>query len=1010
MAQIISQAELSVTIATDGYPPPAISQWRKGGKSIPGASTGDHSFDPVADSGAYSATFTWPNIPPPVDTWDPSPMALVIVGDSTSGDQGFGDPTASMPAEMMAFSGRKLTIVDNCYANGTTTLDWADTRPGSLLSNALALAKAGNATHISIALGPNDCSVLHNITADEFKANLIKIREAVLANGQKLILHYGLIPLESASIHTWTQASIDLGLSYRAGINSLINGKNVLLGDTRLADYLRTNPATYQGGTAQEYPLVGGFHQSDTGVQHSARLWAEGCEFAVTPWARNLRDTWALPPLVNPDKSINWVNRAARWTFWDKDSISRRIGGHFKGAHPGNPPDDREDYYHYPEHTDYFLRTKFGTGDKIVTDKDLGHPGDLLTWECAQETRPWQFSLGGAGVDPGIGNLRTGLPLEATDELAPENNPAGYITTQGEVLRDEYLKDPSKYTIISGRGDGFTSAAIFLKQHRQEWVDQGNGKYSKIVGGDYWSVRGQTLFVPPDRKTVAPVKAVQFGAYYNLCLRSTPKAGGDIWSPATPNASSLYVSDKIVCGEALVVDPVQRILTIIASPTSRDGDAPPPPVYQFPEGETPIKVSSSDMNELAAVVVWTPTGSKVVIFALQGYALKNHSQPWYAFSNLGSFSGFRRICEEPLPFACADLLKIGTDAALAPQPDPGSINLADPNQRASYSNPADPQRYLCFPKKCWFAVASKEEGEFKMYDFSKWMEYVWNQYIEPDQAKWEVTRAAHDDGAFPPTVESRPDLAPTPILSFPIDRPTCMLASGYGGPEIGWKWSDIQKLMIGCEDGTVHFVNISWYVDYYNWTGWNPPELAATAKPGEWPMPQHFGSIWVGRGLVDMCWARFTISNSEVNYLGVMNKATVEHQDKDAHGFANAFYCVCRGDRQVKLVINRYDEPTRRQLSATYITIKSKELLDPTCATMQDRFVLVNVGDGDGEAIHTFQKGWIGRGAIPDTDNNPGFPGFWFPPDPLDPAKTIGWSGKYSPGGFVEFAVNNNAN
>jgi hypothetical protein len=1008
MTQNPGDAQLTVAISADGFPPPAISQWRKEGQSIPGANSGNLSFDPAADAGAYSATFTWPNITPPVDTWDPSPMALVVIGDSTSGDQGFGDPTATMPAEILAFSGRKLTIVANCYANGTTTMDWADTSDGSLLSKALAKAKFGQATHVSIALGPNDCSVLHNITADEFKANLIKIRDAVIANGQKLILHYGLIPLVSASLNTWTQASVDLGLSYRPMIDSLIDRKSVLLGDTRLSDYLRNNPATYQGGTAQVSPLVGGFHQADTGRVHSGRIWAEGCEFAVTPSARTLGSTWALPPLVNPDKSINWANRAARWTFWDKDSISRRIGGHFKATHPGNPPDNREVYYHYPDKLEPLVRDHFGTGNTITTDKDLGHPGQSFdTWPCAQEVQP--YNLGGPpGIDPGVGNLRKGLPSEAVNVLDPLNNPAGYHTTTGDITRDVYLANPGKYTITSGRGDDFTHPEIFLQGHRQDWCDQGNGLYSFRWGGNYWSDRGQALYVPKDRTTPAgPIQSVQFGAYYNLAIRTSPKAGGAFWGPSVPNCSCIYVSDKIVCGEALAVDPVLRILTVLTSPTSRDGDAPPPPVYQFPEGEIPIKVSSSDMNELAAVIVWTPTGSKVVIFALQGYALKNHSQPWYAFSNLGSFSGFRRICDRELKAVCADYVKIGTDAALAPQPDPGSINLADPNQRKGYSNFDDHQRYMCFPKKCWFAATSREEGTYEMFDFTLWMKFVWDQYMEPDQAKWETTRAAHDDGTFPPTIADRPDLAPVPELSFPIERPTCMIASGYGGPEIGWDYSDIQKLVIGCEDGTCQVVNISWYVDTYNWTGFNPPNV-------DWSRPRNRslgGSFWVGRGLVNMAWAHFSIPNSEIHYLGVMNKATTRGDDQDAMGTGNAFYAVCRGDSETKLVIARFELANNRMLSGVHLRIRGSELKDHTSVSVQDRFNIVNITDGEGEAVHSFQKGTLGRSPEPDSAGNQNaYPGFSAPPDPTDPSKLINWSGMFKPGGFVEFTVCNNGN
>lgn len=1013
MPDPITNAKLTVTVSAEGFPQPSIQQWRRDGHSVPGQSSTDYSFD-VSSGGSVSATIAFPNYEGGADSaWDGTPIAIVVIGDSTSRDHGGGDPTDGMPAELLAFSGRKLTIVANCAADGTTTKDWSDNSAGSLLSMALLKAKAGNATHIMITLGPNDCSVNHQITAADYLANMDLICASILANGQKPILNYGLLPLVSAGENSWTQASIDLGLSYRAGINSLVDGKHVLLGDVKLPDYLRANPATYIGGTLQESPLVGGYHQWTTGRQHTSRMWAEGLELAVNPSARSLRSTWNNPPMVNPDGSINWANRANHWNLFDRDSVSKRIGGHFKSFHPGIPPDTREALYQYPDQFEPLIRDKMGFGNTVTIDGDLGHPGkNFVTEPTPQEVYPFNLSAPGGkpGVDPGVNNLKTSLPPNAINVLDPANNPAGYHTTTGDITRSAYLANTSGFTVISGKGDGFTPPETFMKAERQQWIDQGNGLFSKLRDGNYWSVRGQTLFVPPDPTTVSPIAPVQFGAYYGLVIRTSPKAGGTPYGAITTlrNISAIYVSDKIVCGEALAIGKTadgKWLLTCIPAPTSRDPDAPPPPSYEFPAGEIPTHVSSSDMNELALVTVWTPTGSKAVIFELQGYALKGHSQPWYAFSNLGSFSGFRRIGEQALTFACPTVGKIGTNAALAPQPDPGSINLADPNQRAGYSNFADPGHYMCFPNKAWFAVASKEEGDFVFYDFTPWMNAVWLAYMEPDQNKWETTRAAHDDGTFPPLFSADPSFAPTVSTSLKLDRPTCMIASGYGGPEIGFGWSDFQKLGIGCEDGTIHFITISWYVDTYNWTGYNPPDVTWNKPKSIW------GSIWVGRGLVNMFWAKFSIPNSEIHYLDVMNQVTVDHRDQDANGYANALYCVTRGDNCVKLVIFHWDQANQRQVYGTHLVLKSDQVKDACCGAMQDRFNLVNVGDFDGEAVHTYQKDYAGRGSEPDDRGNTNaYPGFWCPPDPRDATKQLGYAGKYKPGGPVAFVVNNNGN
>jgi hypothetical protein len=63
-AILTPMATLSTSVSSDGYPAPAIYQWRKDGKSIPGANQPTYSFDPITSPGSYSLTITWPNVTP----------------------------------------------------------------------------------------------------------------------------------------------------------------------------------------------------------------------------------------------------------------------------------------------------------------------------------------------------------------------------------------------------------------------------------------------------------------------------------------------------------------------------------------------------------------------------------------------------------------------------------------------------------------------------------------------------------------------------------------------------------------------------------------------------------------------------------------------------------------------------------------------------------------------------------------------------------------------------------
>ncbi len=955
---------------------------------------------------------------------------LGAIGDSTFTDTGFGDPLAGVPAQLVAFSGREVTLVANHAAQGTTTRDWADTNPGSMLANARDDFVAKGVQAVINGIGTNDPRFDRTITVDEFKANQKKIADFLLEKDIITILNYPVIPLLGAGNNVWPQASIDLAFTYRPAIDSLCNGTTILQGDKLLSDYLRNNPHCFQGGVpVWTTPLIGGFHQSKEGKEATERSVAMGVEYALNPKARNPIVS-ILPPLKNPDGTINFNNRN-KW-FDDRSQAAwrERIGLTFEQVHPGNPPDTRKLLHQYVDNYDNVMRDLVGQGQPITYDPDLGHPGQIKTMTCANPVYPWNACLAHPGVHPGNGNFRKGLPRAATDVLAPENNSAGY----------NY--GPDGTTIISGKGDGFTPPETFMKAERQKWVaiDKAGKYFSQRDAGDDWSVYGHILYVPEDWANFCGILRAGSAAVYNLCVAFSPRSQGGPWIKNDTDASDegletflywrmfekgdpfgavhegnvrdgvsdstvvkvlgkpanepvcMYRTPYIVCNEAWAFDKTGMHTTLIG-PTTRDGDQYPFPVRLLKQGEVPICNTITGMNEVGFVAVHDTINNvaKVIAFAMQGGGLRGHSLPYKGFSSEGSWQDFMRVGEYVLPFQLPSAILAGTDAQLHAAPDPSTINLSDPGYRKTYGekNADNAGQYLSFPHRMWCCVVSKEENDGVIIDFSDWMGFVNSQYLTPDQADWQKVADAHAAGTFPPNwMDQRPDLAPKEQLRFEIDRPVCMLASGYMGRWFGDSWSDQHKLLIFCEDGTVRAFNMSWYQDPFDWTGyaqWKPDALSG-------------GSFFVERGITSACWARFDETYDLVADTGVMTNTGADHANRNPSGFGHLLYVAT--PRKIHAVVCRWDQGEYKQKAAIFRTLEDSRLGDIVHISMDDRFKILHAADFKGKKVASFIIDGVGLSAVTDSDGTVIYPGFYWPSDPNDPKQPFGFGGELIvPGG-----------
>lgn len=242
-------------------------------------------------------------------------VKLGFAGDSIT--YGFGlsagqdAPTQVGIILQKTYKNRVVTIT-NCGVNASRTAQWV-TGQAYLNTAKTAFASAG-VTHVHMMFGANDASAGFLVTAATYKTNLQNIIADLTGAGYKIILSYPTFIPAGANSNATTSASVALAQSYQGQIDSLIDGVNVLRGDTLGFNYFMDNLGEYQTDMT---------HPTAAGAISLATLWARAIDRslldtsgAVTPSLTARTVTLTLGDTVGVSASLTNLKVA----FYDEAS------------------------------------------------------------------------------------------------------------------------------------------------------------------------------------------------------------------------------------------------------------------------------------------------------------------------------------------------------------------------------------------------------------------------------------------------------------------------------------------------------------------------------------------------------------------------------------------------------------------------------------------------------------------------------------------------------------------
>lgn len=223
-------------------------------------------------------------------------LKLGFIGDSITAGYGLSagqDPATQIVAILQKTFKSRVVTATNAAVSGSKSSQWV-TGQSNLTTAKTAFAAAG-VTHIHCMLGANDAGAANLVSAATYKANLQNIITDLTGAGYKVILSYPTYIPAGANSNATTAAGVALGQSYQSQIDSLIDGVNVLRGDTLAFNYFADNLGEYQAD------LV---HPTATGALSLATMWARAID-------RSVLDSAAGPALTARTVTLSGVKTDA---------------------------------------------------------------------------------------------------------------------------------------------------------------------------------------------------------------------------------------------------------------------------------------------------------------------------------------------------------------------------------------------------------------------------------------------------------------------------------------------------------------------------------------------------------------------------------------------------------------------------------------------------------------------------------------------------------------------------
>lgn len=189
------------------------------------------------------------------------PTKIGFIGDSITHGPNVG---ASVVTDEIHDLGSTKYEAINRGVSGSTTSDW---QPGKMMfDDALAVFKANRVHVVSIMLGTNDARTDIAIPPGTYRKNMNAIISSLLASGtiSQVIVNYPPFVVPGSYKGLWTDASVSRLMLYEKQLDTLVDRRGVVRGDTSAFDYFKSHTNL----------LVDGVHPTPNGNVALARLWA----------------------------------------------------------------------------------------------------------------------------------------------------------------------------------------------------------------------------------------------------------------------------------------------------------------------------------------------------------------------------------------------------------------------------------------------------------------------------------------------------------------------------------------------------------------------------------------------------------------------------------------------------------------------------------------------------------------------------------------------------------------
>lgn len=194
----------------------------------------------------------------------PESKFIGFIGDSITAGTVLSNPAAESPPQKEKLALQEegfLVVISNQGQSGSTTADWAV--GGTYMNNALSAFASANVTLASIMLGTNDSKTSIFTSADTYQTRLQAICDHLVGLGYQVVLNY--VPyIIPGAYGAWDATANPRIQEYNSRIDLIVDGVDILQGDTTAYDYFFANQAL----------LTDGVHPNAVGSEWLGEAWA----------------------------------------------------------------------------------------------------------------------------------------------------------------------------------------------------------------------------------------------------------------------------------------------------------------------------------------------------------------------------------------------------------------------------------------------------------------------------------------------------------------------------------------------------------------------------------------------------------------------------------------------------------------------------------------------------------------------------------------------------------------